>query len=224
VSVDDGGVTTRGSSWRHLLMVTTLLGVMSASALLRAQTVPGAPTAVVAVAGNGQATVSFVAPADSGGSPITSYTVTSTPSGITASGAGSPIVVTGLLETRSYTFTVTATNAQGTGPASAPSPSATPGGNWAFNYGTSGASSYAQTIARDAAGNVYVAGQFAGATLTLGTVTLTKIGAADGVLAKYAPDGTLLWAQNYGGAGATVVPRGVAVDAAGNLYLAGWFV
>ena len=84
MSVDDG-VIARVSSWRHLLMVTTLLGAMSASALVRAQTVPGAPTNVVAVAGNGQAAVSFVAPADNGGSPITSYTVTSSPSGITAS-------------------------------------------------------------------------------------------------------------------------------------------
>jgi hypothetical protein len=88
-------------------------------------TVPGAPTGVVAIAGNAQATVSFTAP-ESGGSPITSYTVTSSPSGKTAAGASSPISVTGLTNGTSYTFTVTATNAVGTGPASNPSNSITP--------------------------------------------------------------------------------------------------
>jgi hypothetical protein len=86
--------------------------------------VPGAPTDVTAVAGNGQAMVSFTAPA-SNGSPITRYTVTSNPGGITATGTASPIIVTGLSNGTAYTFTVTATNAVGTGPASAPSNSVT---------------------------------------------------------------------------------------------------
>lgn len=87
---------------------------------------PGAPTVTGASAGNATATVSFTAPASNGGSPITSYTVTSSPGGKTASGSGSPITVTGLTNTTSYTFTVTATNAAGTGPASAPSQRVTP--------------------------------------------------------------------------------------------------
>ena len=91
-------------------------------------TVPGAPTAVSAVAGNAQATVTFSPPASDGGSAITGYTVTSNPGSITASGAGSPIVVTGLTNGTAYTFTVTATNAVGTGPASSPSNSVTPSG------------------------------------------------------------------------------------------------
>jgi subtilase family serine protease len=88
--------------------------------------VPGAPTNVSAVAGNAQATVSFTAPASNGGSAISSYTVTSNPGGIKAAGASSPIRVTGLTNGTSYTFTVTATNATGTGPASSPSNSVTP--------------------------------------------------------------------------------------------------
>jgi titin len=90
-------------------------------------TVPGAPTGVGATAGEQQATVVFTPPASNGGSIITSYTVTSNPGGITQSGLNSPIVVTGLTNSTPYTFTVTATNAAGPGPASAPSNSVVPG-------------------------------------------------------------------------------------------------
>jgi len=91
-------------------------------------TVPAAPTKVTATPGapsTNQATVSFTAPA-SNGSPITGYTVTSKPGGITATGTASPITVSGLTFGTAYTFTVTATNTDGTGKASAASNSATP--------------------------------------------------------------------------------------------------
>ena len=87
--------------------------------------VPGAPTIGTATAGNAQATVTFT-PASDGGSPITGYTVTSSPGSITATGTASPIAVTGLTNGTAYTFTVTATNAIGTGAASATSNSVTP--------------------------------------------------------------------------------------------------
>src|SRR5262249_61551074 len=80
----------------------------------------GPPTAA-ATAGDGEATVTFAAPAATGGAPVTSYAVTGSPEGQTASGAASPIVVTGLTNGTTYTFTVTATNVAGTGPPSAPS-------------------------------------------------------------------------------------------------------
>jgi probable HAF family extracellular repeat protein len=89
-------------------------------------TPPGAPTSVTATAGDGQASVSFAAPASDGGAPITSYTVTASPGGTTSTAAGSPITVTGLTNGTSYTFTVVATNAVGTGPASTPSLAVTP--------------------------------------------------------------------------------------------------
>ncbi|MEY2425920.1 MAG: hypothetical protein QOI61_1492 [Actinomycetota bacterium] len=88
--------------------------------------VPGAPTIGTATAGNTQATVSFTPPASTGGSPITSYTVTSTPGGITKTGAGSPITVTGLTNGVSYRFSVHATNANGPGAESALSNAVTP--------------------------------------------------------------------------------------------------
>jgi hypothetical protein len=75
---------------------------------------------------NGAATVTFTAPASNGSSlPITSYTVTSSPGGFTATGASSPLTVTGLQSSTSYTFTVIATNAAGNSPASAASNSIT---------------------------------------------------------------------------------------------------
>ena len=84
------------------------------------RTVPGAPTGVVAVAGVEQAVVSFLAPPDDGGAPITGYVVTASPGGATASGTSSPITITGLAPGH-YTFTVTASNPLGFGPTSSAS-------------------------------------------------------------------------------------------------------
>jgi uncharacterized repeat protein (TIGR03803 family) len=86
--------------------------------------VPGAPTGVRATAGDMQAIVSFTPPASNGGSPITGYTVTSIPPGGVDSFAGTTLTthtVTNLANGTAYEFTVTATNAGGTGPPSQPS-------------------------------------------------------------------------------------------------------
>lgn len=90
--------------------------------------VPNAPTIGTATNvgtgrayNNGAATVTFTAPTYTGGFPITSYTVTSNTGGFTASGASSPITVTGLQSDTSYTFTVTATTSFGTSVPSAAS-------------------------------------------------------------------------------------------------------
>jgi len=86
---------------------------------------PSAPTGVIAKAGNTQATVSFKL-GSNGGSPITSCTVTSKPGNLTATGAGSPIIVPGLTNGTAYGFTVKATNNIGTGPPSSYSNRVTP--------------------------------------------------------------------------------------------------
>jgi hypothetical protein len=91
-----------------------------------AAVVPGAPTIGTATAGVTQASVSFSAPAFTGGASITGYTVTSNPGGLTGTGTASPITVTGLTNGTAYTFTVTATNSAGTGAASSASNSVTP--------------------------------------------------------------------------------------------------
>lgn len=83
--------------------------------------VPGMPTQVTAVAGNGSAAVSFTAPSDDGGSPVTAYTVYVYRNGVlqdnlTVTGAaGSPVIVTGLTNGAGYTFTVIAVNVVGAG-------------------------------------------------------------------------------------------------------------
>ena len=87
---------------------------------------PGAPTAVAATAFTTAAQVAWTAPATDGVYPITSYTVTSTPGSFTCTTAGLACVVRGLTDGTSYTFTVTATNWAGTGPASSPSNAAVP--------------------------------------------------------------------------------------------------
>src|SRR5262249_37611256 len=88
-----------------------------------------APTILSVTPGNGQATVAFAAPASNGGLPITSYTVVSSPGGITASAVASPLTITGLTNGTAYVFTVYATNVAGNGPTSAPSsPAVTPTG------------------------------------------------------------------------------------------------
>ena len=88
-------------------------------------TTPAAPAGVTATAGNAQATVTFE-PAASGGSAVTGYIVTSTPGGLTGIGAASPITVSGLTNGTAYSFTVTAVNGVGSGPASAASNSVSP--------------------------------------------------------------------------------------------------
>jgi hypothetical protein len=91
------------------------------------QGAPSAPTIGTATRSASQSVqVTFTAPANVGGSSITSYTVTSSPGSFTGTGATSPITVTGLTNGTAYTFTVTATNSYGTSVASSASNSATP--------------------------------------------------------------------------------------------------
>ena len=87
---------------------------------------PNAPTIGTATGGDTTASVAFTAPANVGGSAITSYAVQSTPGNVGASGASSPITVSGLTNGTSYTFRVAALNSYGPSPASAASNSVTP--------------------------------------------------------------------------------------------------
>lgn len=90
------------------------------------RTVPGMPANVKATAGEECATVTFLPPADNGGSPITGYLIKSEPESITVSGTDTSITVRGLTNGTAYTFTVSAMNVAGYGQESAASNPATP--------------------------------------------------------------------------------------------------
>jgi len=106
---------TAATNWPYSIAISGSIAVL-----------PTAPNIGTAAAGIGLAAVSFTPPVSDGGSTITNYTVTSTPGNHAATGAASPITVTGLTNGTAYSFTVTATNSVGTGNPSNPSNSVTP--------------------------------------------------------------------------------------------------
>lgn len=79
---------------------------------------PDAPTIGMATGGNAQAFIGFSPPASDGGLPITSYTATCIPGGLTGVSNISPIRVGNLLNRTLYNCAVTATNAIGASNAS----------------------------------------------------------------------------------------------------------
>jgi fibronectin type 3 domain-containing protein len=123
------GGLTNGTSYSFTVTATNAIGTgpESAPASATPATVPGAPTNLLATPGNAQVSLTWSAPASNGGSAVTGYTATASPGGSTCSVDGTTFACTigGLTNGISYTVTVTATNAVGTGAPSAPA-SATP--------------------------------------------------------------------------------------------------
>jgi Fibronectin type III domain len=109
---------TIGTSYTFTVFATTQTGNGPASDPSNSVTpspggIPSPPLVPGASTLDQASFVSCLPPSNDGGSPIVSYTVTSSPGGITASGPSCPILVEGLTDGTAYTFTVTATNADG---------------------------------------------------------------------------------------------------------------
>jgi hypothetical protein len=98
-------------------------GTESAAVSVTALSLSGAPTGLVATAGNGSASIAFTAPTNNGGSAITNYQystnngsswTTRNPAAVTT-----PLVITGLVNGTTYSIKLRAVTAAGPGMASA---------------------------------------------------------------------------------------------------------
>jgi hypothetical protein len=78
------------------------------------------------------------------------------------------------------------------------------------------------SIALDASGNIYVAGYFQSDAIAFDTITLINKGTYNIFIAKYDNNGNVIWAKSAGGASEDYASS-VAVDASGNVLLAGYF-
>ena len=194
---------TNGTTYTVTVKAKNSKGFGAASAHITVKPgVPLAPTEVGASASSGKALVDW-APAVTNGSAISHYTATSTPGSKTCTTSADSCTVTGLSNGTRYTFKVTATNAKGTGAASAPSEPVTPG---SFSTRTVSVGTEPEAVSSDGT-DVWVANSSAD--------TVTEIDATtDAVLATIpvgndpvavSSDGTDVWVANYSGASVTEI-------------------
>ncbi|HEY4201968.1 MAG TPA: putative Ig domain-containing protein [Devosiaceae bacterium] len=125
---------------------------------------PGAPIMGTATAGDGDATVTFTAPANNGGTAITRYTATSSPGGLEGTDFSSPITIPGLTNGVDYTFTVTAMNSAGTGGASASSNAVTPKAAQTITFNNPGSQNFGTTPTLTATSDSSLTIEFTSAT------------------------------------------------------------
>lgn len=138
--------------------------------------VPGTPTGVTATAGDTQASIAFTAPSFTGGTAITGYTVTTNPADVAPiNGAASPIVISGLTNGQAYTFTVTANNSAGTGPASPASNAVTPAAVQNITFNNPNAQNFGTTPTLTATTDSGLTPTFSSSTP--GVCTITSAGA-----------------------------------------------
>ncbi|MEJ7611273.1 MAG: SBBP repeat-containing protein [Ferruginibacter sp.] len=95
----------------------------------------------------------------------------------------------------------------------------------AFSIGGAAGNDYGKDIAIDGGGNMIVASYFYGTVdFDPGTGINNRIslGTADVGISKYSSAGQLLWAVSFGSPGVDI-PHSVTTDAAGNIYVAGYY-
>jgi len=89
---------------------------------------------------------------------------------------------------------------------------------WSKSFGDTGYD-YGEKVGVDAAGNVYLAGRFAG-KVDFGGGTLSSAGSQDIVLASYTLSGAHRWSKRFGGKSDDRV-SGLVVDSTGNVTITG---
>jgi hypothetical protein len=203
---------TNGTAYVCSVVATNSVGKSLASATASAAPVdgsttkPSSPTISTLTAGSAQISVAFTKAATGGAA--TSFTASCTASGVsqTATGTGSPLVVTGLTVGTAYACTVTASNAGGASAAST-SKSATPSAvSTALSYSTPAnfadvvAKSYTPTTTLTASSTVTSRGYYmvSDAATASTTSNYASIGATYSATAGYAvTSGTLTSASTY---------------------------
>jgi Beta-propeller repeat len=180
----------------------------------------GADTATTGSTGTGTTTSATSTGTGSAGGAGGSggATSTGTGTGTATTGAGGGTSTT----TGTGTATTSATGSSSTG-AVCP-PGCTGAFDWAKAFGGAGAEQ-SNAVAADSFGNVFVGGFF-NSTMDLGCGPISPGSGDTPFLAKLDPNGNCLWSHGYTvslPAGTTSQIRGVATDAAGNVYVTGLF-
>ena len=107
---------TGGSTYSFTLIARNSVGEDSPSSavvIFVAQSIPGAPTAISAVAGVGQVTLTWSTPANTGGLTLGNYTIIAAGVSTTALSSETTKVVPGLAAGGEFTFSIKATNSLG---------------------------------------------------------------------------------------------------------------
>ncbi len=91
---------------------------------------------------------------------------------------------------------------------------------WSKNFGNQ-FNEVAGGVAVDPAGNIVMTGSY-DRSISFGDVQYGCAGESDVFVARFAPDGTVLWSKTFGGAREDI-GFGIAVDAAGAATVSGWF-
>ena len=219
-----------GSYWTGSSVSATIAGNANSngSITITQLTVPGAPTGVSAVAGSSSAAISWSAPSSNGGSTITQYTATSSPGGFTCTSTSTTCLVSGLTNGVSYTFTVTATNAIGTGPASGasnavtPSATSTPSAPFNVSAATNGAVSWSAPVSSggSAITSYTVTSSPGGFTCTSSTTTCTVSGLANGTTYTF----TVMATNAYGTGPASAPSNSIVYSASLYAFVVGNYV
>lgn len=77
-------------------------------------------------------------------------------------------------------------------------------------------------VATDAAGNAIVTGTFESSGVAFGTTNLTNTSHANLFIAKYDPNGNVIWAKTTGGTSLLEI-SGIATDGLSNIFISGYY-